>query len=336
MRKILFVLFLLVLLVGCGKKNQVELLGAGATFPQPLYEKMFAEYEKESGIKVGYHSIGSGGGIFRLKNKLADFGATDIILEKNEFTEEIIYIPICLGAVAITYNLPANPQINFTPEVLTAIFTEDITNWNNKKLTALNPDIVLPNQRILVVNRSDESGTSNIFNDYLCKVSDKWKDYKKNPLKKMFELSASNNSAMAILIKETFGSIGYMSLSYAQSNKIPCGNIMNLSGNFIAPELKSVSNAATSNIPEDTKIYLTNTKIENAYPISSFSWLILYKDLGFMEREKAEKLINLVNWMLHDGQRYSSSLHYAQLPPETVQKAEALLESITYNNKKIK
>jgi phosphate transport system substrate-binding protein len=131
----------------------------------------------------------------------------------------------------------------------------------------------------------------------------------------------------------TFAS--YVSLSYAQSNKIPCGKIMNLSGNFIAPELKSVSNAATSDIPEDTKIYLTNTKVENAYPISSFSWLILYKDLGFMEKVKAEKLINLVNWMLHDGQKYSPSLHYAQLPLETVQKAEVLLKSITWNNEKI-
>ncbi len=336
MKKIFSALFLLILLAGCSKKSQVDLLGAGATFPQPLYEKMFAEFKMETGIKTGYHGIGSGGGIFRLKNKQTDFGATDIIVNNKDFSEDIVHIPICMGAVAITYNLPANPQINFTPEVLTAIFTEDITNWNDKKLTDLNPDIVLPNQRILVVNRSDESGTTNIFNDYLCKVSNKWKGYKKSPLKKMFELSASNNSAMAILIKETFGSIGYMSLSYAQSNKIPCGKIMNLAGNFIAPELQSVSSAAECEIPDDTKIYITDTKAENGYPISSFSWLILYKDLGFMEKEKAEKLVKLVNWMLHDGQRYSSSLHYAELPEKTVQKAEALLKSITWNNEKIK
>ncbi|MCD4796743.1 MAG: phosphate ABC transporter substrate-binding protein PstS [Candidatus Cloacimonetes bacterium] len=335
MKKILFMLFLLILLTGCGKKNQVDLLGAGATFPQPLYEKMFKEFNNETNIRISYHGIGSGGGIFRLKNRKADFGATDIIVNEKDFSEDIVHIPICLGAVAITYNLPANPQINFTPEILTAIFTEEITNWNDKKLTALNPDIILPNQRILVANRSDESGTTNIFNDYLCKVSNKWKSYKKNPLKKMFELSASNNSTMAILIKETFGAIGYMSLSYARSNNIPYGKIMNLSGNFIAPELKSVSNAATRDTPEDTRIYLTNTKAEKGYPISSFSWLILYKDLGFMEKEKAEKLINLVNWMLHDGQKYSPSLHYAQLPLETVRKAEVLLKSVTWNNKKI-
>lgn len=335
MKKKLFALVLLILLAGCSKKNQVDLLGAGATFPQPLYEKMFKEFENETDIRISYHGIGSGGGIFRLKNKQADFGATDIILEKNEFTKEIIYIPICIGAVAITYNLPTNPQINYTPEVLAAIFSREITNWNNKKLTDLNPDVVLPNQRILVINRSDESGTSKIFDDYLCKISKKWADRKENPLKKIFELSASSNSEMALLIKDTFGAIGYISLSYAQSNKIPCGKIMNLSGNFIAPELKSLSNAAISDIPEDTRIYLTNTKAENAYPISSFSWLILYKDLGFMEREKAEKLINLVNWMLRNGQRYSSSLHYAQLPPETVLKAEVLLKSITWNNEKI-
>ena len=335
MKKILFALLLLILLAGCGKKNQVDLLGAGATFPQPLYEKMFEEFENETEIKISYHGIGSGGGIFRLKNKQADFGATDIILEENEFNKEIIYIPICIGAVAITYNLPTNPQINFTPELLVSIFSGKITNWNDERLTSLNPNIVLPNQRILVINRSDESGTSTIFNDYLCKVNEKWKEYKENPLKKIFKLSASGNSEMAQLIKETFGSIGYMSLSYAQSNKIPCGKIMNLSGNFIAPELKSVSSAAECEIPDDTTIYLTNTKAENGYPISSFSWLILYKDLGFMEKEKAEKLINLVNWMLHDGQKYSPSLHYAQLPPETVQKAEVLLKSVTWNNEKI-
>ncbi len=334
MRKLLFVLFLLVLLGGCGKKNQIELLGAGATFPQPFYEKMFVEYEKESGIKVGYHSIGSGGGIFRLKNKLADFGATDIIVNNGDFTDKIVHIPICLGAVAITYNLPTNPQINFTPEVLAAIFSREITNWNNKKITDLNPDIVLPNQRILVINRSDESGTTNIFNNYLCKVSDKWKEHKENPLKKIFELSASSNSEMAELIKETFGAIGYASLSYVQKNNMPCGKIMNLSGNFIAPELKSVSNATTSDIPDDTEIYITNTKAENGYPISSFSWLIVYKNLGYLKKEKAKKLIKLVDWMIHEGQKFSSSLYYAPLSLETVQKAEVLLKSVTWNNEK--
>jgi phosphate transport system substrate-binding protein len=335
MKKILFALLLFILLAGCGKKNQVDLSGAGATFPQPLYEKMFEEFENETEIKISYHGIGSGGGIFRLKNKQVDFGATDIIVNEKDFSEEIVHIPICLGAVAITYNLPTNPQINFTPELLVSIFSGKITNWNDERLTSLNPNIVLPNQRILVINRSDESGTSTIFNDYLCKVNEKWKEYKENPLKKIFKLSASSNSEMAQLIKETFGAIGYMSLSYAQSNKIPCGKIMNLSGNFIAPELKSVSSAAECEIPDDTTIYLTNTKAENGYPISSFSWLILYKDLGFMEKEKAKKLINLVSWMLHDGQEYSPSLHYAQLPLETVQKAEVLLKSVTWNNEKI-
>jgi phosphate transport system substrate-binding protein len=169
-KKIITILFILFMLTSCTNRKKVELMGAGATFPQPLYEKMFKEFNNETDIRISYHGIGSGGGIFRLKNKKVDFGATDIIVNEKDFSEEIIHIPICLGAVAITYNLPANPQINFTPEVLTAIFTEEITNWNDKKLTALNPDIVLPNQRILVVNRSDESGTSNIFNDYLCKL----------------------------------------------------------------------------------------------------------------------------------------------------------------------
>jgi phosphate transport system substrate-binding protein len=334
MKKILFALLLFILLAGCGKKNQVDLLGAGATFPQPLYEKMFKEFNNETDIRISYHGIGSGGGIFRLKNRKTDFGATDIIVNEKNFPEEIVHIPICLGAVAITYNLPANPQINFTPEVLVSIFSGKITNWNNERLTSLNPNIILPNQRILVVNRSDESGTSTIFHDYLCKVNKKWKEYKENPLKKIFKLSASSNSEMALLIKDTFGAIGYMSLSYAQSNKIPCGKIMNLSGNFIAPELQSVSKAAECEISDNTTIYLTNTKAANGYPISSFSWLILYKDLRYMEKEKAEKLVKMVNWMLHNGQEYAPSLHYAALPEEAVQKAEVLLESIIYNEKK--
>ncbi len=335
MKKILFALLLLILLAGCNKKNQVYLLGAGATFPQPLYEKMFKEFYNETEIKISYHGIGSGGGIFRLKDKQADFGATDIIVEDKVFSEKIVHIPICLGAVAITYNLPSDIPINFSPEVLAAIFSRKITNWNHKKLTDLNPNVVLPNQRILVINRSDESGTSKIFNDYLCKISTKWADRKENPLKKIFELSAPSNFEMALSIRETFGAIGYMSYSYARSNKISCGKIMNQAGNFIAPELKSVSCAAECEIPNDTMIYLTNTLAENGYSISSFSWLILYKDLGYMEKEKAEKLIKMVNWMLHDGQEYSPSLHYAQLPPETVQKAEVLLKSVTWNNEKI-
>ena len=335
MRKLLFILFLLFILAGCNKKKPVELLGAGATFPQPLYEKMFQEFEIETGIKTGYFSIGSGGGIYRLKNKNVDFGATDIIVNNGDLTNKIVYIPICLGAVAITYNLPTDMHINFSSEVLAAIFSREITNWNDEKLTDLNPDVIFPNQRILVINRSDESGTSYIFHDYMCKVSKKWKERKENPLRKIFKLSASSNSEMAQLIKETFGAIGYVGLSYARSNKMPCGKIMNLSGNFISPELKSVSNAATSDIPDNTKIYITNTKAENGYPISSFSWLILYKDLGYLKREKAKKLIKLVDWMLHDGQEFSSLLYYAPLPRETVQKVEVLLKSVTWNQEKI-
>lgn len=330
MKRIIFMLFLLILLLGCAKKSQVDLLGAGATFPQPLYEKMFTEYGKESGIKVGYHSIGSGVGIFRLKNKLADFGATDIIWDSQNQDDQIVYIPTCIGAVAIAYNLPANPVLNFTPDVLTDIFMGKIINWNDEKIKSLNPDVVLPNQRILVINRSDESGTSQIFNDYLTKVSNKWREKKKNSLKEFFALSANKNEEMCALISDTFGSIGFIGLSYAINHNMSYAKIRNSSGNFILPTVESVNLAAETEIPDNTKIYLTNTDAKFGYPISSFTWIIIHRDLSYLNEVKAKNIISLLEWMITDGQLYAAPLNYAPLPTQTILKTQKILNSITY------
>ncbi|MCF7793690.1 MAG: phosphate ABC transporter substrate-binding protein PstS [Candidatus Cloacimonetes bacterium] len=327
MKKILFIIVTVILIViGCSNFEK-DLSGAGATFPEPLYKKMFLEYEKATGQKIGYQGIGSGSGIFRLKEKSVDFAATDIIMEKAD-SENILYIPTSLGAVAVVYNLPAKPMLNLTSELLVKIFMGKITHWNDDEITTLNPDVVLPNQRILIINRADESGTSKIFNDYLCKVSTEWKNRKENPLKKFFAFSTRSNEEMASFIADMSGSIGFLSLSYAIENRMSFAKIQNSSGNFVLPSMVSVSVAAETEIPEDTKIYITNTNAEFGYPISSFTWIIVHRNPEYLDQEKIGKLKKLLNWMVSEGQAFAPALNYAPMPPETVFKAQKIIEMI--------
>ncbi len=334
MQRFLLIILISLIVLGCVPKEDI-IHGAGATFPLPLYKKMFNEYKKLTAMKITYEGIGSGAGIMKFKDRNTDFCATDMIIDDEQLKNDIVYIPTCIGAVAIVYNLPAKPVLNLTPEILVNIFMGIISRWNDVRIKEMNPNIILPNQRILIINRSDVSGTSQIFNNYLSKVSDKWSSRKKNPLKKFFAFSVTNNEEMAEFISDMSGSIGFLSLSYAAENNMSFAKIQNSSGNFILPSLKSVSAAAEMEIPDDTIIYLTDTKASHGYPISSFTWLIFYKDLGYLKKEKAKKLIKLVDWMIHDGQKFSSSLDYAPLSQETVQKSDVLLKSVTWNNEKI-
>lgn len=316
---------LVIFFAGCSKFEK-DLTGAGATFPQPLYQKMFLEFEKETGSKINYLGIGSGGGLFRLKEKDIDFAATDIIL-KDLDSNDILYIPTCVGAVAIVYNLPAKPQLKLTPEILADIFMGNLKNWNDEKISQLNPDIVLPNQRILIINRSDESGTSRIFNDYLGKVIEKWQNRKENPLKKFFDFSVRNNKEMANLISDTAGSIGFISLTYAIKNNMSFASIKNSNGNYILPSMVSVSAAAEIEIPQDAKIYLTNTNAEFGYPISSFSWIAVNKNNILNERKRI-LMKKLFSWMITKGQNYAATLNFAPLPPQTALQARKIIEKI--------
>ena len=316
-----------------------ELLGAGATFPFPLYSKMFDSYYQTNKVKINYQAIGSGGGIQQLISKTVDFGGTDAFMNDKELKKSgapIVHIPICLGAVVVTYNLPDKPKLKFTPDVIADIFLGKITKWSDPRIAAVNPGVKLPDMGIVVVHRSDGSGTTFIFSDYLSKVSKDW-EFKVGADKSLnwpVGLGAKGNPGVAGLVNQTPGAIGYVELIYTAQNNMPAGIIKNKAGNFIEPSLQSVSASANVEMPDDTRVSLTNTDAAAGYPISGFTWLIFYKEQNYAERskEKAEALLNLLWWMIHDGQQFAEPLHYSPVPPKAVEKAEKILRSVTYDN----
>lgn len=316
-----------------------ELLGAGATFPFPLYSKMFDTYYQATKVKINYQAIGSGGGIQQLISKTVDFGGTDAFMNKRELEKAelpILHIPTCLGAVVVTYNLLDKPKLKFTPDVIADIFLGRITKWNDPRITAVNPDAKLPDMGIVVVHRSDGSGTTYIFSDYLNKVSKDWafKVGADKSLNWPAGLGAKGNPGVAGLVNQTPGAIGYVELNYTMQNNMPAGIIKNKAGNFIVPSLKSVSAAASVNIPDDTRISLTDTDAPDGYPISGFTWLIFYKEQSYANRnkDKADELVKLLWWMIHDGQQLAEQLQYSALPAAAVKKAEIILQSVVYNS----
>ncbi len=318
------------------------LIGAGATFPYPLYDKWFSIYHHQTGIKVNYQAIGSGGGIRQLLNQIVDFGGTDAYMSDAEMAKapgEILHIPTCIGAIVVTYNLPSNPVLRFSPDVLADIFMGKIKRWNNPRIVKLNPKVSLPNLPIVVVHRSEGSGTNFNFTNYLSKVSPEWR--KQIGYGKVVNwptgLGAKGNPGVAGLIRQIPGSIGYVELIYAEENKMPVALIQNKSGNFIKPSLKSVSAAANVKLPDDTRIIITNTDAPDGYPISSFTWIIFYKEQHYNGRSytRAKTLAKLLWWMIHQGQKYNAELLYAPLPKSAVRKAEAIIKSITYDGKRI-
>lgn len=346
MKRTIIAIFLLLTLILTGNlfAGEVkELTGAGATFPYPLYAKWFDIYHNETGIKVNYQAIGSGGGIRQLINKTVDFGGTDAFMSEKELAKSpynpILHFPTCLGAVVITYNLPGKSELKLTPKVIADIFLGKITRWNDPKLTKLNPKVKLPSQKIVVVHRSDGSGTTFVFSDYLSKVSPEWahKVGKGKSLRWPVGLGGKGNPGVAGLIKQIKGSIGYVELAYAEKNHLPYASIKNKHGRFIKPSLKSISLAADVILPPDTKVSLTNTDALEGYPITSFTWIIFYKEQHYGNRsyERAKELIKLFWWMIHQGQQYNESLLYGKLPEKAVKTAERIIKSATYNGKPI-
>lgn len=322
------------------RAQEKELLGAGATFPYPLYSKMFNVYHGERGIKVNYQSIGSGGGQRQLINKTIDFGASDAFMSDQQLKEvpgPIVHIPTCLGAVVLTYNLPGNPEIKFTPETIADIFLGKITKWDDSRLKEINPGVRLPATGINVIHRSDGSGTTFIFVDYLSKVSKEWEKRvgRGTSVNWPLGLGAKGNEGVSGLIKQTPGGIGYVELIYALQNKMPQGVLKNKKGNFMKPSIKSVTEAAKVNLPDDMRVSITDTDSPDGYPISGFTWILLYQDQSYASRsvEKAKQVVNLVWWMIHEGQKFAEPLHYAPLPKPASEKAEALLKKVTYNGK---
>ncbi len=336
--------FLCILLVACGSAfgKEVELIGAGATFPYPLYSKMFDGYSKDHGAKINYQAIGSGGGIRQLINKTVDFGGSDAIMGDKDLKEAgapILHIPTCAGAVVVTYNLAGEPQLKFTPDVIADIFLGKITKWSDPRIVAANGGVKLPDTEITVMHRSDGSGTTAIFSSYLSKVSPEWKDkVGAGPsLNWPAGLGGKGNPGVAGLVKQTPGSFGYVELIYALQNKMPYGTIKNKKGNFVKPSIASTSLAANMALPDDMKVDLTDTDAGDGYPISGFTWILVYKEQNYANKqeEKAKATVNLLWWMTHEGQKYAEPLHYAPLSKAAVAKAEKLIKSISYNRSPI-
>lgn len=334
---------LLLGLIACSPKGTtdsngpINLTGAGATFPNPLYQKWVSEYGKvHSNIKIDYQSIGSGGGIKQIKDQLVDFGASDSPMKDEDLKSaprELLHIPTVLGAVVITYNLNGISQpLKFSPDVLAEIFLGKIKKWNDPKLTAENAGVTLPANDITVVHRSDGSGTSAVFTDYLSKVSPEWKEKVGTGTSPSWPvgLGGKGNEGVSGQVKSTPNTIGYIELIYAVQNKLPVAQIKNASGAFINPSIDAVTAAASASVastPDDLRVSITNAAGPQAYPISSYTYLLVYKDQQNAAKGKA--LVDFLWWGLHDGEAFSKDLLYAPLPAEIVSKAEAKINSIT-------
>ena len=319
------------------------LIGAGSTFVYPLFSKQFAEYNKQNGLKVNYQSIGSGGGIQQLTHKTVDFGDSDAPLN-DEQTKEIgapvLHIPMCSGAVVISYNLPGlKDTLKLTPDVIANIFLGKIKSWNDPQIAAVNSGVQLPSTPIVVAHRSDGSGTTNIFTTYLSKVSPQWgtSPGKGSSINWPIGLGGKGNEGVAGLVKQTPGAIGYVELAYAVQNKMAFAKIKNKSGNFITPSVASTSAASNIQLPEDSKVSLTDTDAGDGYPISGFTWALIYKEQKYDNRsqERATKMLKLLWWNVHDGQKFCEGLNYAPLSPTAVTVAEKILKSATYDGKPV-
>jgi phosphate transport system substrate-binding protein len=319
------------------------LLGAGSTFVYPLFSKQFSEYNKATGLKVNYQSIGSGGGILQLTNKTVDFGDSDAPLNEEQTKKigaDVLHIPMCSGAVVLSYNLPeVKTALKLTPALLSDIFLGKIKTWKDPKIAAANTGVNLPDMPIVIAHRSDGSGTTNIFTTYLTKVSPEWtsKVGAGSSINWPAGLGGKGNEGVAGLIKQTPGAIGYIELAYAMQNKMPFASIQNKSGKFIAASVASTSAASNIKLPADSKVSLSNTDAADGYPISGFTWAIIYKEQNYNNRtaEKSEALLKLLWWNIHEGQKFCETLHYAPLSPAAISVAETILKSATFGGKTI-
>jgi len=314
---------------------QTTLNGAGATFPYPMYSKWFSEYHKlHPDAEINYQSIGSGGGIRQVLAGTVDFGASDGPMSDEQLAQskvKILHVPTVLGAVVPAYNVPGvNGELKFTPEALAGIFLGKITSWNDNALTSANPGVNLPNQPIIVIHRSDGSGTTFIFTDYLSKVSPEWQSQvgKNTSVKWPVGLGGKGNEGVAGMIRQMQGAIGYIELIYAVQNKIPYGTVKNSSGAFVKASLDSVTAAAASvkNMPADFRVSITNAPGKDAYPISSFTWLLI--PVKSKDAAKGKIISDFLNWMVDDGQKMTADLTYAPLPASVASKVKTEIKQV--------
>lgn len=337
-RRLLTLLLSVLAIAGTADSSFAELLinGAGATFPYPIYSKWFDVYAKENpGIKFNYQSIGSGGGIRMLSNRTVDLGASDAPLTDQQLSAapgKILHFPSVMGADVMAYNLPGfTGTLRLTGPVIADIYTGKITKWDDDKIKALNPGAAIPSTDIVVCHRSDGSGTTYIFTDYLSKVSPGWASDvgKSTSVKWPAGLGGKGNEGVTALIQQTPGAIGYVELIYALNNHIPFAELQNKAGNWVKASLAGVTAAAASasgSMAPDFRVSITNASGADSYPISSFTWLLVYQKQS--NKEVGEQIKKFLTWAIHDGQKYPPELQYAKLPAEVVQKEEAQIQQI--------
>ena len=332
-------LLLLCALFALPLPGQTTLNGAGATFPNPMYSKWFSDYHKlHPDIQINYQSIGSGGGIRQVTEGTVDFGASDMPMTDGQLTEaqtklktKILNIPTVLGAAVPAYNIPGvKGEVKFTPEALAGIFLGRITKWNDKAITSANPGVNFPDKDIVVVYRTEGSGTTFIWTDYLSKVSPEWKSKvgSNASVKWPVGMGGKGSEGVAGSIRQLQGSIGYVELIYAVQNNIAYGSVKNSAGNFVKASLESVTAAAASaaQMPADFRVSITNAPGKNAYPISSFTWLLIPQQS--QDAAKGKILADFLNWMATDGQKMTGALSYAPLPEGVVQKEKEAIKTV--------
>lgn len=308
---------------GGASSSSVDLNGAGATFPYPIYSKWFSDYAAATRIKINYQSIGSGGGIQQLSSGTVDFGASDGPMTEEEMSRAtggaVLHFPSVLGAVVLTYNLEGVTGLKLTPDVIADVFLGKITKWNDARIAAVNPGLTLPGKDILVVHRSDGSGTTYVFTDYLAAVSPEWSagPGRGKQVNWPVGLGGKGNEQVAAQVKQTPGTIGYVELAYARQNGLPAAAVKNTAGQFVEPSPASITAAAEGALSQmgpdsDYRVSIVNSPGATAYPISSFTWLLVYAQQN--DAVKGQKLVDFMRWMYDAGQKSAAALDYAPLP----------------------
>ena len=337
-------LIIAIAMVSCGGNSNKngreaqELSGAGATFPLPFYNVVFEQFGQVNGDQVAYGGIGSGGGVRNLRDKIVDFAGSDAYLSDKEMAEmaPVVHIPTCMGAVVVAYNLDGVDELKLTGELVADIFAGEVKMWNDARLAELNPDAKLPNEPIIPVYRSDGSGTTFVFTDYLTKVSPMWAS--KYGVGKSVNFpsgqAAKGNPGVAGVIKQTKNTIGYVGSEYAFAQKIPYAFVQNQKGEYILPSSATISAAASGEIPTDTRTSITNADAYGAYPISTFTWMIIYKEQNYSDRTKEQAIatLDLLKYILSDeAQNITSEVHYAPLPAKAKELSMTNLKAVTYD-----
>jgi phosphate transport system substrate-binding protein len=337
-----------VVIIGAGvylasqpQSTTVSVVAGGASFPYPIITKWISEYNKlYPHIQISYQSVGSGAGQNNLFSKTFDFAGSDAPLRDDQLEKyNVIHIPETMGGVVVSYNIPGiGSGLKLTPDVIAKIFQGNITVWNDPEISSLNPNLKLPDKGIVVVRRSDSSGTTYVFTSYLKDASPLWKLGAGTSVNWPVGLAAPQNSGVASVITQTPYSVGYLEFFYAHNNSIPYAAILNKEGQFVMPSLETISNAAragASLLSKDVRASIVNLPGKDVYPISAFTYLLIYKDLSYMDSNKAKAVVNFIWWVIHDGQNYSEALLYPKLPTEVVKIGEDLLKQVTYQGKPI-